>query len=322
MSSSASITQALQQGLRRLIKGRAPATGAYRIFDLVLARRIHLSPSLTRLVFTGPDVAQMHTLAPDQRVKLLFPAPDGSLPNLSNELHWKAAHSALPPAQRPPMRTYTIRALRCEALEVDVDFVLHGVNGPASAWATHAQVGDSLQMVAPNLAYAGDPGGYEWKPPQGVRNVLLVGDETALPAIAGILEQLADNQPDLAVQAFIEVPLEADCLDLRHGNATELHWLPREVLQCEHGQAMQHAVRELASLPQGHAAPRAKLEEVDIDTRILWEQASSTSSVFHAWVAGESATVMDIRRYLIKTRGLQRECLTLMGYWRAGRTFD
>ncbi|MEG0249002.1 MAG: siderophore-interacting protein, partial [Pseudomonas sp.] len=187
MSHPASLAQALQQGLRRLIKGRSPSTSAYRVFDLVLARRISLSPSLTRLVFTGPEVAEMTTLAPDQRVKLFFPAPDGSLPSLPNDLHWKAAHSALPPAQRPPMRTYTIRDLRREALEVDVDFVLHGVNGPASAWATHAQVGDGLQMVAPNLAYAGDPGGYEWKPPQGVREVLLIGDETALPAIAGIL---------------------------------------------------------------------------------------------------------------------------------------
>jgi len=295
---------------------------SYRMFDVQLKRRIALSPSLTRLVFGGPDVAEMPTLAPDQRVKLLFPAPDGSLPNLSNDLHWKTAHSALPPDQRPPMRTYTIRTLRREALEVDIDFVLHGVNGPASAWATHAQVGDSLQMVAPNLAYEGDNGGYEWKPPQGVRNILLVGDETALPAIAGILEQLADDQPELAVQAFIEVPLEADCLPLRHGNASHIHWLPRELLNCQHGQAMQQAVRELASLPQGQAAPQVKLEAVDIDTRILWEQASSANSAFHAWVAGESATVMDIRRYLIKERGLQRECLTLMGYWRAGRTFD
>ncbi|RII78483.1 siderophore-interacting protein [Pseudomonas monteilii] len=309
----------LRKRVTQALPGKRPS---YRIFNVQLKRRIALSPSLTRLVFTGPDVVEMTTLAPDQRVKLLFPAPDGSPPSLNNDLHWKAAHSALPLALRPPMRTYTIRALRREALEVDIDFVLHGVNGPASAWATHAQVGDRLQIVAPNLAYEGDPGGYEWKPPQGVRNVLLVGDETALPAIAGILEQLADTQPELAVQAFIEVPLEADCLNLRHGDATALHWLPRELLSCAHGQAMQHAVRELASLPPGHAAPRAKLEDVDIDTRILWEQASSDSSEFHAWVAGESATVMEIRRYLIKERGLQRECLTLMGYWRAGRTFD
>ncbi|MFJ2980789.1 MULTISPECIES: siderophore-interacting protein [unclassified Pseudomonas] len=322
MPSPARMTQTLQQGLRRLIGGRTSAVTGYRVFDLVLSRRISLSPSLTRLVFTGPDIADMNTLAPDQRVKLFFPAADGSLPRLPTDQHWKAAHSALPAEQRPPMRTYTIRALRREALEVDVDFVLHGVNGPASAWATHAQVGDGLQMVAPNLAYEGDPGGYEWKPPHGVRSVLLVGDETALPAIAGILEQLAEQQPDLAVEAFIEVPLRADCLPLRHSAATRVHWLPREALHGEHGQAMRHAVRELATLAQGSVAAGVKLEEVDIDSRILWEQASTQHSVFHAWVAGESATVMDIRRYLIKERGLPRECLTLMGYWRAGRTFD
>lgn len=322
MPSPARMTQTLQQGLRRLIGGRTSQAMPYRLFDLVLSRRIRLSPSLTRLVFTGPDVASMNTLAPDQRVKLFFPAADGSLPRMPADQHWKAAHSALPPAQRPPMRTYTIRALRREALEVDVDFVLHGVNGPASAWATQAQVGDCLQMLAPNLAYEGDPGGYEWKPPQGVRTVLLIGDETALPAIAGVLEALALTQPDLAVQAFIEVPLEADCLALVHGSAVQLHWLPRDLLGCAQGQAMLHAVRELASLPHGLAASRAKLEDVDIDTRILWEQASGNRSAFHAWVAGESGTVMDIRRYLIKERGLPRDCLTLMGYWRAGRTFD
>ncbi|WP_343600080.1 siderophore-interacting protein [Pseudomonas sp.] len=288
--------QAWQQGLRRLIQGQAPGARAYRAFDLVLARRINLSPSFARLVFTGPDVALMHTLAPDQRVKLLFPAADGSLPTLPHDVHWKTAHSALPAEQRPAMRTYTIRALRADALEVDVDFVLHGVNGPASAWATHAQEGDRLLMVAPNLAYAGDPGGYEWKPPQGTRHALLIGDETALPAIAGILETLAEHQPELAVEAFIEVPHEADCLPLRHSAKTRLHWLPRELLRCDHGQAMQHAVRELANLP--------------------------LESAFYAWVAGESATVLDIRRYLTKQRGLQRDRLMTMGYWRQGETCD
>ena len=296
MPRSASMLQAWQQGLRRLMQGQAPGARAYRAFDLVLARRISLSPSFARLVFTGPDVALMRTLAPDQRVKLLFPAADGSLPTLPHDAHWKTAHSALPAEQRPAMRTYTIRALRADALEIDVDFVLHGVNGPASAWATHAQEGDRLLMVAPNLAYAGDPGGYEWKPPQGTRHVLLVGDETALPAIAGILEALAEQQPELAVEAFIEVPQEADCLPLRHSANTRLHWLPRELLRCDHGQAMQHAVRELASLP--------------------------LESAFYAWVAGESATVLDVRRYLTRQRGLQRDCLMTMGYWRLGEACD
>ncbi|MDF0734265.1 siderophore-interacting protein [Pseudomonas entomophila] len=306
--------------LSRLI--RPAKANAYRIFDVQLKAIERLGPSLCRFVFTGEDVAQMTTLAPDQRIKLFFPSPDGQAPSLPLHAQWQQARRNLPPAQTPPMRTYTLRHLRREQREVDVDFVLHGVNGPASTWATHARVGDRLQMVAPNLAYDGDPGGYEWKPPQNARKVLLVGDETALPAIAGILEQLADTRPQLSVEAFIEVPLEPDCLALRHSPATRLHWLPRDLLRSGHGQGMLHAVRELATLPSLRARGAVELEEVDIDQRILWELASSQATEFHAWVAGESATVMEIRRYLIKERGLERESLTLMGYWRAGRSFE
>lgn len=124
------------------------------------------------------------------------------------------------------------------------------------------------------------------------------------------------------MEAFIEVPLEEDCLSLRHSPATRLHWLPRDLLRCTHGHGMQHAVRELASLPVIRANASVELEDVDIDQRILWELASGESGDFYAWIAGESATVMDIRRFLIKERGLPRENLTLMGYWRDGRTFD
>ncbi|MDU9405098.1 siderophore-interacting protein [Pseudomonas sp. zfem004] len=306
--------------LARLI--RPSKATAYRIFDIELKAIVALSPSLCRFVFSGPDVAQMTTLAPDQRIKLFFPTPAGAAPNLPKDGQWQQARRHLAPQDTPPMRTYTIRALRRETCEVDVDFVLHGVNGPASAWATTASIGDRLQMVAPNLAYAGDPGGYEWKPPHNARHILLVGDETALPAIAGILEQLADTAPELAVEAFIEVPLEDDCLPLRHSPATRLHWLPRDLLRSEHGQAMRHAVQELASLPAARSTVSGTLEDVDIDTQLLWELASGESNGFHAWIAGESGAVMDIRRHLIKTRGLPRESLTLMGYWRAGRVLD
>ncbi|WP_459205193.1 siderophore-interacting protein [Pseudomonas sp. MLB6B] len=298
-----------------------PPSG-YRTFDLTLKRRIALSPSLLRLVFTGADVAQMNTLAPDQRVKLLFPAADGSLPALDPSLHWSEARRRLPPAQRPPMRTYTIRSLDRSVLEVSVDFVLHGVNGPASAWATQARPGNRLQMIAPNLAFVGDPGGYEWKPPQGLQRLLLVGDETALPAIAGILEQLADQTSTAQVEAFIEVPLAEDCLPLRLPSGARLHWLARDTLHCAQGQAMRQAVRERAWLPAMQWIAEGELDDVDVDREMLWEQASANDGAFHAWVAGESATVMDIRRFLVKERGLDRGCLSLMGYWRAGRVLD
>ncbi|MND75341.1 Vibriobactin utilization protein ViuB [compost metagenome] len=323
MSASTSLTNALGNGLRKLA-GKPAKASAYRLFDVQLKAIIALSPSLTRFVFSGEDVAQMHSLAADQRIKIFFPSANGQPPQLPKHGSWQDARRGLSSEQSPPMRTYTIRALRREAQEVDVEFVLHGVNGPASTWASQARIGDRLQMVAPNLAFDGDPGGYEWRPPKALRNLLLIGDETALPAIAGILEQIARDLPEVAVQAFIEVPGEADCLDLACSPATELSWLPRDVLHCTHGEAMIHASRELARLPPtvAGAGLKVKLEEVDIDRQILWELAKPGSGDFYAWIAGESAAVMNIRRYLITERGLDRSALTLMGYWRAGRTFD
>ncbi len=186
---------------------------AYRLFNVELKRREQLSPALTRFVFGGPEVAEMKTLAADQRIKIFFPDASGQPPSLPGGSEWYQAYRSVEPARRPPMRTYTIRALRAEQEEVDVEFVLHGENGPASAWATHARIGDRLQLAAPNRQYGDDPGGYEWKPPAGVRHILLIADETALPAVAGILEELAGETEPPVVEAFLEVPGEADILD-------------------------------------------------------------------------------------------------------------
>lgn len=323
MSCATFLANTLSNGLRKLV-GKPKKANAYRIFDVQLKAIVALSPSLVRFVFTGDEVEQMQARAADQRIKIFFPSANGQPPQLPKQGSWHDARRALDARSCPPMRTYTIRALRREAREIDVDFVLHGVNGPASAWATTACIGDRLQIVAPNFAFDGDPGGYEWRPPTDLRSLLLVGDETALPAIAGILEQMALDYPDVPVQAFIEVPDELDCVDLTCSAATELHWLPRDVLNGDHGEAMIHAVRELARLPRARLDPHIShaLENIDIEQQILWERGLTNNGEFHAWIAGESAAVMNIRRFLIKERGLDRNALTLMGYWRAGRTLD
>ncbi|WP_273198930.1 siderophore-interacting protein, partial [Pseudomonas sp.] len=151
------------------LRKRLSKPGGYELFDIHLQQRIALSPSLMRFVFTGTDVGLMQTLAPDQRVKLFFPSNDGTLPCLPKSGDWQAARRALSADKIPPMRTYTVRDLRPDAHELDIDFVLHGETGPASRWAVHSQPGDRLQIVAPQAAYRGDPGGYEWQPPQGGR---------------------------------------------------------------------------------------------------------------------------------------------------------
>ncbi|HGN1415112.1 TPA: siderophore-interacting protein [Pseudomonas aeruginosa] len=298
---------------------------AYRLFNVELKRREQLSPALTRFVFGGPEVAEMKTLAADQRIKIFFPDASGQPPSLSGGSEWYQAYRSVEPARRPPMRTYTIRALRAEQEEVDVEFVLHGENGPASAWATHARIGDRLQLAAPNRQYGDDPGGYEWKPPAGVRHILLIADETALPAVAGILEELAGEAEPPVVEAFLEVPGEADILDLPAIPGARLHWLPRHQagIHSRNGERMIEAARQ-ARLPEREVAGGAaqELEDIDIDEEILWELASPESGSFYAWVAGESAAVMAIRRYLVQERGIDKRHLTLMGYWRLGKVFD
>ncbi|MNQ63291.1 Vibriobactin utilization protein ViuB [compost metagenome] len=324
MTTATSLVSSFAQSLRTLVAGSPRNVRPYQVFDIELKQRVTLSPSLTRLVFTGADVNLMQTLAPDQRVKLLFPAADGSLPALPKAGDWQAARRSLAPQQQPPMRSYTIRALRAEHAELDIDFVLHGETGPASAWATHAQPGARLQIVAPHRFAGKDPGGYEWQPPLGAQQVLLIGDETALPAIAGILETLADHAAGPQVQAFIEVPHAADCLPLRCAPGTQLHWLPRDALGFCQGDAIVHAAKKLAQLPlpaDSHR-PVKGIKDIDIDKKRVWEKAETTRSTFYAWVAGESMAVMTIRKYLINERGLDRKALTLMGYWRQGRVLD
>ncbi|KSR69242.2 siderophore-interacting protein [Pseudomonas aeruginosa] len=298
---------------------------AYRLFNVELKRREQLSPALTRFVFGGPEVAEMKTLAADQRIKIFFPDASGQPPSLPGGSEWYQAYRSVEPARRPPMRTYTIRTLRAEQEEVDVEFVLHGENGPASAWATHARIGDRLQLAAPNRQYGDDPGGYEWKPPAGVRHILLIADETALPAVAGILEELAGEAEPPVVEAFLEVPGEADILDLPAIPGARLHWLPRHQagIHSRNGERMIEAARQ-ARLPEREVAGGAaqELEDIDIDEEILWELASPESGSFYAWVAGESAAVMAIRRYLVQERGIDKRHLTLMGYWRLGKVFD
>lgn len=318
MSSATSLASSLANGLRKLVGASAQQPRGYRVINVELKQRIDLSPSLVRLVFGGDDIAQARCLAPDQRIKLLFPGADGTPSQLPVEGDWHAARRKLPAAQQPPMRTYTIRALRMQPAELDVDFVLHGVNGPASAWATQAQPGDRLQMVVPNKAFSGDPGGYEWQPPAGIRKVLLIGDETALPAIAGILEELMEYPAYPDVQVFIEVPYESDCVTLRCHPHTRLNWLPRDVLGAQHGETLIHAAQELAELPPPDSERRPiKVSQRGEELR-PWDSAQPADNSFYAWVAGESGTVMKIRRFLINERGQERRNLTLMGYWRQG----
>ncbi|MCW5889050.1 MAG: siderophore-interacting protein [bacterium] len=289
---------------------------AYRLFDVQVVRRTPLSPSLCRLTFTGDAVADMGRRAPDQRIKIFFPTPDGRPPALPPD--WLRVYPTLPPAARPPRRTYTIRALRPAAAEVDVDFVLHGDTGPASAWATSAAPGDRVQMVAPDGRFDGDPGGYEWRPPPRLERVLLMADETALPALAGILEELAAMLAPPRTEAFVEVPSADDRIALPIWRGLSLAWTARG--HAEPGAALVTAAAR-AELPCT-AAPASPLPDENLDVELLWDRAAPADGGFYAWIAAEAGAVKTIRRILVAERGVERSAAVLMGYWRRGRALE
>ncbi len=292
------------------------ASNPYKLFDVTLQRKTQLSPHMMRITLAHPSVTDMATWAPDQRVKLFFPAADGSPARLAQGEGWYARFKAMIADRRPAMRTYTIRHLRAEQGEVDIDFVLHGETGPASRWALRAQPGDSMQILAPDRRFsANDAGGFEWKPPQILNQVLLVADGTALPAAMGILDELAAKADPPQTQAFFEVDSAQDMLPMPDWPGLTVQWLIREkttagTLMVE---AVQKAVPPINTPNVGQAV---ELADVDIDKEILWEIAETAAEGFYGWIAGESAAVMSLRRYLIKDCGIPRESLNLMGYWR------
>ena len=292
------------------------ASNPYKLFDVTLQRKTQLSPHMMRITLAHPSVNDMATWAPDQRVKLFFPAADGSPARLAQGEGWYARFKAMIADRRPAMRTYTIRHLRAEQGEVDIDFVLHGETGPASRWALRAQPGDSMQILAPDRRFsANDAGGFEWKPPQILNQVLLVADGTALPAAMGILDVLAAKAAPPQTQAFFEVDSAQDMLPVPDWPGLTVQWLIREKTTA--GTLMVEAVQ--IAVPPIHTSSigrTVELADVDIDKEILWEIAETAAEGFYGWIAGESAAVMSLRRYLIKDCGIPRESLNLMGYWR------
>jgi NADPH-dependent ferric siderophore reductase len=274
------------------------AQQSYRIFDITLSRRTHVSASLVRFTFIGPDVSQMATYAPDQRIKLFFPKGEGRLDTL-----------------------FEI-AQREGRAEVDVEFVLHGDNGPASRWAMHARPGDRLVMTAPAANTTGPKLGYEWKPPQGVRRILIIADETALPAAAGILETLDDLPLKPKVEALFEVPRSDDVQPLAQSD--KLRWLARDTEPgCHHGELLLKAVRDI-DLHQEILAlggnPSSASDHSEEEEGPLWEPATLDDSAhFYAWIAAETKIAMQLRRYLVNECGLPKQYVTSMGYWRLGK---
>lgn len=304
-----------------------------RSFDVEVAAVRELGPSFKRITFASDDLRSMGSDANgdtlDLRIKVMIPAAGSNLPDFSalmemSAMSWYQAWLDMDEASRGFMRTYTVRQLRADVGEVDVDFVLHppahgGKAGPASSWAENVRLGDRVVLIGPNV-HAGPCSGIEFTP--GIsRRILLVGDETAVPAIASILASL---DPETIGHAIIEVPKASDFQDLVAPAGIDIQWIARGGLA--HGDQLNAAVRA-ACLPGSHLDPQAEaveLEDIDVDEVILWETPAQRgvqpTGQLYAWIAGEAAVIRELRRYLVREVGMDRRQVAFMGYWRIGKS--
>lgn len=308
------------------------APAPFRLFDVELVRRAPLSPNVVRFTFAGDTLDRFADNGLDQRIKLLFPtAGDGLDVLLAIEQDWYEAWRSLPDDDRPPMRTYTVRAVRAAEREIDVDIVLHGLVGVASSWATTAPLGSRLVVCGPNAEHDGFHGGVDFLPPAHTDRLLIAGDETALPAIANILEQLP---PSTRGSVLVEVPDARDAAAVPGHPGVDVIVVGRG--GGAHGEALiplvhEHAARLLAQhaadASAGGTASPDPFDDVDVDLDTLWEAPSDEHghaavdvAPLYAWLAGEAGVIKLLRRHLVSECGLDRKTVAFMGYWRLGRT--
>ena len=241
-------------------------------------RTERLTPHMIRVVIGGEELAGFGAGEfTDHYVKLLFRRPGVAYPE---PFDMERVRAELPREQWPVTRTYTVRAWDPEAVELTLDFVHHGDKGLAGPWAANARPGEEILFLGPGGAYAPDAGA-GWH--------LLVGDESALPAIAASLERIPEGAP---ARVFVEVAGPEEEQELPTPGAAEIVWLHRDGGRV--GDLLVEAVQKL-EFPEGEV---------------------------HAFVHGEANFVKALRRHLRIERGLPLERLSISGYWRRGRDED
>lgn len=278
-----------------------------RAFDAAVLEVSNLSPHFRRITFGGPALATFGVPGPtvDLRVKLLLPMPGRPLDRLGSrdgqlQDGWYQDWLRREQPGRGVIRSYTVRTLRDtdQGRVMDVDFVIHpvgaGQRAPASEWAQAAVPGTPVVIIGPDLhALTTDTpaseAGIRWNP-RGAGKVLLAGDETAVPAISSILEDLA---PDVTGHAFLEVPSKHDVSAVTTASSVQISWLPRTPPDATPGRLLQQAVRAL--------------------------DPAGTGRETYAWVAAESSVVQELRRHLVQELGLDPKRSEFRGYWSIGK---
>lgn len=221
--------------------------------NLTVTRTERLTPHMQRVTLAGPDLEGFFSAAPDDHVKIMLPGEG-----------------------EPQRRDYTPRRYDAARGELVIDFALHEA-GPATAWALAADVGAGLTIGGPrgSQVIAGD-----------IDRWLLIGDETALPAIGRRIEELGAGTP---VTALIAVPGPEDEQRFDAEATLDIRWI--------------HRPEEEATQVERLLAPLRGLE--------LGERC-------FVWIAAEASVTRALRAYLLEERGVPKHWIKASGYWVAG----
>jgi NADPH-dependent ferric siderophore reductase len=244
-----------------------------RIFLAEVARIASVTPHMVRITLTGSDLTQYESVGADQFLYVFLPEANGAKPRVEHDFTWDDWRN-LPPEERQIGRYYTVRYCRPEAGELDLDFVLHG-DGPATSWAARAVPGDPVALWGPRYAY---------DPPAATDFLILLADETGLPATGAILESLS---PGTRCRAFIEIRDPSAKQPLTSEGDVEITWLHRG--DATSGTLLLEAVQ---SLDKPDAA------------------------VVYVWGGAEFNAMQDCRKRLQESWGLDSARIRTVGYWR------
>lgn len=245
-------------------------------FRMLQVRRVQpVTPHLLRVTLTGPDLDGFTSAGYDDHVKVFFPEPGQDKPSVPQIGPDGPVFTADKP--RSPARDYTPRRYDAAAQELDIEFALHG-HGPAAQWAASARPGQYLGVGGPRGSFVIDAqfDGY-----------LLVGDDTALPAIARRLESLP-------AQAKVLVIAEVA------GPEDEQHFQTRAQVR----------------YVWVHRGDREAGDPVALTAAVVAQEMPAGD--VYAWVAAESAVAKSVRSNLVDVRGMPKEWVKAAGYWKRG----
>jgi NADPH-dependent ferric siderophore reductase len=241
--------------------------------EVTVVSRDELSPRMLRLTLEGECLRDVEVTEPGTSIRFVVPWPGSEL-----ELpEWQGNEFLLADGSRPALRTFTPLRPDREQGRLDLEIVRHP-GGAVSRWAEHAEVGARAGVSGPGA-------GYEF--PDDAEVLLVFGDETAMPAIAQLIEMAPAS---LRLDVHVETVSEAARLDLGPRDGDSVTWYTTAPGATPGRQVADYAAT-LSDLPPGT----------------------------FVWAAGEASAVQAIRNHVFKTLGLARERATVRGYWKPAR---